>query len=296
MKKDQFLKQDGVCAFVEKLSSLMRQNTPLARIKNENVRFLTLNGALEDYRWPPKTVRLHSPGGELCVPALSEFKDNQKVLDILGQGLSASLANGSTDEDVGNWVRCILQWGGVYAYSKNQQSGNKGWLETQINNKNLIKYLINFREKLLTNERDDIGLEIDDLRSNAGLTKVYSLLLPNFIIYDSRVAATLSWLVHNSHDLWKEPPIELRFSTMRAKTSKLQGKVRTADSKFFPYFAPSSDKNFQKHLFWNIRANWTLEAAISLVPSSNDTSIKNVRDLEAALFAIGDDLSFYFDQ
>ena len=34
-----------------------------------------------------------------------------------------------------------------------------------------------------------------DLRFNAGMTKVYSLMCDNFIIYDSRVAAALGWLV-----------------------------------------------------------------------------------------------------
>lgn len=291
MMKKQFLSQHSVSAFIERLSNLSTRDVPLNKEKNKNGQNKTLTTALENYKWPPKSVRLEMPSGELVLPALSELKYNQKVLDTLGQGLRESLTKPSNDDNVGIWVRCILQWGGVYAYSKQKKLGNRGWLEEQLKNKSLFNYLINIRDKISTSEQDDVGLEIDGLRSNAGLTKVYSLLLPNFIIYDSRVAATLSWLVHTSADLWDKTPNELRFATMRAKTSKSKGKLRTADQRLFPYFAPSGEKNFQKHLLWNIRANWILEAVINKNNSLGiDSKFKTVRDLEAALFAIGDDL------
>lgn len=38
-------------------------------------------------------------------------------------------------------------------------------------------------------------LQRTGLRFNAGMTKVYSLLADSLIIYDSRVAAALGWIV-----------------------------------------------------------------------------------------------------
>lgn len=55
-------------------------------------------------------------------------------------------------------------------------------------------------------------------RFNAGITKVYSLVLEDFIIYDSRVAATLGWLVATFCRAGaREVPDALRFPWMPAK-------------------------------------------------------------------------------
>ena len=48
---------------------------------------------------------------------------------------------------------------------------------------------------LFSDEASDARHFIRLNRFNAGITKVYSMVLENFIIYDSRVAAALGWLV-----------------------------------------------------------------------------------------------------
>jgi hypothetical protein len=141
-----------------------------------------------------------------------------------------------------------------------------------------------------------------NLRSNAGLTKVYSLALDDFIIYDSRVAAALAWLVTRwARETGSHIPDHLKFVCMRAKEipSKIQGvgptKIRTPDSRLFPYFAPSTNpKDHRKHAVWNQRANLVLTAALKHArakpASAASAKFKTVRDVEAALFVMGADL------
>ena len=48
---------------------------------------------------------------------------------------------------------------------------------------------------LFSDEASDAQHFIGLSRCNAGITKVYTRVLKNFIIYDSRVAVALGWLV-----------------------------------------------------------------------------------------------------
>lgn len=170
--------------------------------------------------------------------------------------------------------------------------GNAGWLEDYRLHGGIGKYLSQSFVLLNEAEDDEIGRAIKNLRSNAGLTKIYALGCDNFVIYDSRVAAALSWLISKWSRSAKAVPEHLRFATMRANTSKKGGKQRTADETAFPYFAPTGTQSAHvKHLKWNIRANWLLEQAISnsKIAKANN-SICSIRDLEASLFVIGDNL------
>ena len=295
MKKNDYISLDAVSEFTDWLCGVLFGKTTLG-YRTRNLIYENFDDALLDYKWPPKNIVVESPLGLIKIASNSNAADNQVLLDMFSEGLKEALASSQSETLVGAWVKCILQWGGVYTYSKGGQQGNRGWLEEQVKHQTLAKYLLNVIDKISNAENDDVGLEIESLRSNAGLTKVYSLLLPNFIIYDSRVAAALSWLVAKSQGFSSEIPEALRFATMRAKTSKAEGKIRTADPKNFVYFAASGPKNFQNHLRWNIRANWILETAIeNVTKSSHHSAVSNIRLFEAALFTMGDDLKHAVD-
>jgi hypothetical protein len=49
----------------------------------------------------------------------------------------------------------------------------------------------------------------------------------------------------------------------------------------------SKVKNGEDHALWNVRANWIIEAALIKSDKSDEDMIKNMRELEAALFMIG---------
>jgi hypothetical protein len=213
----------------------------------------------------------------------------------LSGGLRKSLSN-TTDDELKDWVRAIFIWGGVYTLAGNGQ-GNAGWLQNYQHNSDLRDYLLNVI-KVIDNLKDESDLAtIHNLRSNAGLTKIYALSCQNFIIYDSRVAAALTWLVLK----WKKQnldiktiPEHLRFATMRANTAIGNIKVRSADPELFPYFAPTGPhRNHVKHLTWNIRANWLIGEALDRVREKEKIrDANNIRNFEASLFVIGKNLKF----
>jgi hypothetical protein len=133
---------------------------------------------------------------------------------------------------------------------------------------------------------------MSDLRSNAGMTKIHSLLLPNFVIYDSRVAAALAWLVRRWAKRSKNVPAHLRFACMRANTSKEKVKVRSPDPSVFRNFSPSgAARNHHRHAMWNLRANWLIAEALEQVRKKDARRSRSSREVEAALFMMGEDLS-----
>lgn len=250
-----------------------------------------LDDAYLSYAWPAKKTEINTPSGLRVIQKNSSIEVNENLLNELSCGLKKSLTDGS-EADLASWVEAILRWGGVYTLTPGGK-GNAGWLKDSKDRGVLRNYLITAFSLLGASEDDDVGIKIPNLRSNAGLTKIYSLGCEDFIIYDSRVAAALTWLLSKWLGSAELVPDHLRFAPMRANTSKKAGKLRTANEDVFHYFAPSgSQANHVKHLMWNIRANWLLEDALIQSNGGQTGGISSMRALEAALFVLGDDLSF----
>ena len=130
---------------------------------------------------------------------------------------------------------------------------------------------------------DDIS-KVSGLRFNAGMTKVYALLIPDFVIYDSRVAASLTWLANHWWTNVKQLsqatlPTNLRFGTLPANGSA-QGHRNAAPSTF-PVITRADD-----HYTWNVRANWLLSDALR--QAGRSSKFATLREIEAALFQMGD--------
>jgi hypothetical protein len=141
-----------------------------------------------------------------------------------------------------------MMWGGV-------TNGNVAWLRSNV--VGLAKEIDTVR-KILAGKDDDFTYLKPIRRFNAGMTKVYSLLVPDFIIYDSRVAASLAWLVAT----WCIStgkvcvPDELAFPCMPPKEGD-NPKIRksrnpSCNSLQFPYM----NGNVRRHAKWNMRASW----------------------------------------
>lgn len=69
-----------------------------------------------------------------------------------------------------------------------------------------------------------------------------------------------------------------------------KGKKRSPDEETFKYFAATGDKHHH-HAKWNLRANWIIEAAITAAQEQPNRNQLSSRELEAALFMMGYDLS-----
>lgn len=254
----------------------------------------TLAAAKNRYCWPKSRTVIETPESVITLTRNSCLQRNQQVLDELSKGIRDCLAAKRPDEEaLAGWVRAIMVWGGVYTETKNG-GGNAGWLKE--NRETLAVYLKRILPAL-SDPSGDLPNPEGDLRSNAGTTKVHALILSDFVIYDSRVAAALAWLVKqwaSEHDV--SPIAEhLRFACMRANTPSTRPKPRSPDPVIFPYFAATGHiRNHRKHATWNLRANWVLrealDKAINSAGGKSALSFQSVRDVEAALFMMGENL------
>ena len=172
----------------------------------------------------------------------------------------------------------IFDWGGV-------PGRNNSWAKE--NRKHLYSIYRQGMPMLKPGIANDIGPFPD--RFNSGMTKIYSLLLNDFMIYDSRVGAAIGYLiVHYCQERQlKNTPSLLKFPWAEAKESNpVNAKNRNPSCGSLKL---NRITNPQQHARWNLRASWLLnEVAKSSQLFSQE---KNpLRSLEAALFMIGYDL------
>lgn len=244
-----------------------------------------LHDALAVYEWPPR-LKAPLPVSVLGLPYLhpplpplpggSNLAANTALLSSLENALSTSYAAGASHgNQLAGAVAATFHWGGVYT-----KRGNGAWLLK--NHHQLHGILGGFA---LDHARGDDVSKVPNLRFNSGMTKVYALLLSDFIIYDSRVAGALAWLAHSWWTTWLKRstllfPAELMFGCLAANGS--MAPFRNPDATVFPTLRNSP----YKHYTWNVRANWILGDAHKLAGGSS--GFANLREVEAALFQMGD--------
>ncbi|WP_144172786.1 hypothetical protein [Pseudomonas sp. Kh13] len=249
-----------------------------------------LSDSFERYRWPIRRIDLVTPTGKESISARSSFHDNAILLGKLSMGIQDCLNEKPINHDeLASWARAIMEWGGVF-----KRPGNGTWLDNMSNK--LHGYFERALPALISDDEQALK-GVHDLRSNAGTTKIHSMVLPNFVIYDSRVAAALAWLVQSwatSHN--RAVPQHLRFGCMPANTQKKPRTPRTPDAVVFKYFSPAKHvSTHRKHAMWNRRANWIIEQ-MAKAPTVNATGARlprtwSGREIEAALFMMGEDLT-----
>lgn len=230
----------------------------------------SIYNAYENYCWSFNCTLPHEG-----VVRGSTYIESEQVLIAIQDGLKKSLERNDRNELLAHCLS-ILEWGGVIRsnYSKLVEMGNS-----------IVPYFENAIAKL-NPETTDTKNEFSDVIMNSGFTKIYSLLIDNFVIYDSRVGAALALLVkqylsdRNIHNV----PKELNFAYGNARRTK-------SDTEKINKRNPSNDKykfrvlNKKKHIENNIYANWLLK---ELSEQSSFRFTNNpIRALESALFMIG---------
>jgi hypothetical protein len=264
MKKEDYLQQEDVAAFIQWMGGKL--DNGVEPKDGSSFPYKTIYDAYKDYTWGKKKIK---------------FEENQEKLGKYSQCLIDAVDVGNED-DAKKACCNILNWGGV-------APKNKEIIEKK---KNLIDYL-RLAQKLLNPKTCDTdNIFFDCFRINSGFTKIYSLLIPDFIIYDSRVGAALCYLVHlyleepeSQQSGRQDIPEALRFSYGIAKGG---GRNRVPNTSTYEFAAFSSIKGGER-LRHNMQAGWLLKAVLE-----NNTSAFNnldeatrVRALEAALFMIG---------
>lgn len=286
MKKSDYLQIPAVQGFVDWLSQHLDSDLLAHGYTNRRSRLSwhcnSVFDAFAQYRWG------HTALPRLGCPKGSSFATNAATLEALRLDLRQALA--SADDTLACQAAIdVMTWGGVRA-------GNVRWL--MANSFGLAQRLVEVRDALSADDTADPRLQAPELRFNAGMTKVYSLLCDNLIIYDSRVAAALGWVVvrYCQAQGLSRVPAELGFPWAPAKTAPghPNPKQRNPGSGMLT-FPPL--RSGPLHAEWNLKASWLLEATLSS-PHAQASAFRSrvapgeqLRALEAALFMVGYDLA-----
>lgn len=239
--------------------------------------FTGLPDALSQYFWKHNGA-LGAPGGT-CLTS------SNAVLNALRQALNTGMKNSNDAATLSASIE-VMAWGGVRA-------GNARWLT--INTAKLVSILSSTTAALASqNLAHGLLATRGQMRFNAGMTKVYSLLVDDFIIYDSRVAAALDWIIVKYCQARQLPavPAELAFPWAPAKEAANAKAPKNRDPRQHNYYFPRLAAG-EPHAVWNLKASGILAEVLRRAPFSafnTASTIPALRRLEAALFMIGYDL------
>ncbi|TPH15865.1 hypothetical protein [Litorilituus lipolyticus] len=273
MNRTSYLNSPVVNGFIVYLSKVINgdseiDHTYIDRKKNKKFVFSTLYEGFEKYHW-------NNEG----------YNANSDKIDLLVDGFTNSNANSDLF-----YKACLdtLEWGagnkGLSLYTNNSQWLNK--LGTSQN----VKANLDEALKVLNSESPCFTEFGEKYRMNAGFTKIYAFMSPDtFIIYDSRVAAALAFLVtkYCVQEGFSNVPLELSFSIADAQGES----CRNPSIKEKGYLFSKWGNNQKKHAISNVQANWILYSAFKKVEHS--THFDDIRQIEAALFMIGYDFPQY---
>ena len=270
-----------VKAFIEWLAQYLGSNQPLMheylnRKTGKHWQFTDLYDAYKQYEW-------HHPGvPHLQVSAGSCAVSNEQALDALSTDLLAA----ACDSMMLRGAKATMSWGGVSAR-------NNQWLED--NQKGLAKTIDLVAQVLKVGDLDSPQFQ-KNLRFNAGMTKVYSLICQDFIIYDSRVAAALGMLViiYCEEKGLRSLPDGLRFPWAPAKEGENAAVPKRRNPSKGDAFKFPGLRRGHHHAIWNMRVSWILSEVLAhpLAATSpfHSGGAKALRRLEMALFMLGYDL------
>lgn len=277
MYRDEYLKNDDVSIFTKWLLPRLDMDGSLKhsyidRRSGKTWACNSIYNAYEQYRWNFS----YSDENNAFQSGFS-YAENAAALDDLRNKLRQAYLN--NDADLLCKLSCmVLEWGGVSNWNADWCISNSG---------KLFSIYREGMKELNPSVADDRGPF--PKRFNSGMTKIYSLLLDDFVIYDGRVGAALGHLAVNyclDRGLTSIPSL-IKFPWSPGKEANpANPKIRNpsrGDLQIAPLSSP------EEHACWNLRASWLLKEVAS--QSSKFSRLNEpLRALEAALFMIGYDL------
>jgi len=210
--------------------------------------------------------------GETHLTRGRSFEENVNVLDRLKDILRESAAKGDTDNFLKSGI-AVVQWGGVYR--------NVGRLVAL--GERALPNLCAAAEQLDPKNADTGRLSaVTDM--NSGFSKIYSLLIDGFPIYDSRVACALAFLIRKfcqEKGLQEVPPeLAVGLPPNRTKTSR----DPSIDSLQFHKLRWGEEKEYA---ISNLKAAWLLEPLSEQGLFGELPGPRRLLALQSALFMIG---------
>ncbi|MCA8321710.1 hypothetical protein [Burkholderia cepacia] len=239
--------------------------------------------------------RYHWTYGDLSgygIPAGSSFDSSMHALETLQKELNAGLAVGN-NERVHRAAIGVMIWGGV-------TNGNRKWLNDHKNE--LCHIISRTRDAINAGDTENPLFADGDLRFTSGMSKVYSLVCDDFVIYDSRVAAALGRAVvqfcqakGQAKGLTKVPEgLDLAWAPAKSAPNAINPPERCAGQARLTFPRLTSGRVYAK---WNMLASWLLTAIAdheytrsSAFATRIESRTRRLRALEAALFMVGYDL------
>ncbi len=239
--------------------------------------------AYEQYWWP---YRMNDPEKGERVSGGS-FTDSFKHMTKLAEMFRAAVLD--KDEELAR--KCalsMLAWGGVL-------DKNRKRLEEIP--EGVCKYFKQVQKRL---KISDVRLgNHDGININSGFTKLYFLLVDDFIMYDGRVGAALGLLgrLYSEENGLETIPEAIEFSFGRGKTS---GSMQHSENRRNPsnglYRLPEFTGKPSRHLNDNIKASWLLKELADRTSSrfaqlpQNSPLNERLTAIQSALFMIGYDV------
>jgi len=277
MNRETYLSQPHVGEFVKWLERRLDSSSSfpheyVVRKTGEAWQCESLYDAYTKYRWKfscrHPVTREHVSG--------QHFEETAGVFRTFQTVLRSALCEG--DNDLCR-VAClgILEWGGVLL-------GNGDYITRQ---KESLVTSLSTAAKHLQVDSYVLGTG-PTVRITSGFSKIYSLLLDDFIIYDSRVAAALCLMItqYCEENLLPVVPKPLQFRIGPSRTAA----NRNPNRGNYIFKALTYGGNDQ-YLDNNMRANWLLKAAVAGTDSEFSRSgHEPLLALQAAMFMIGYDV------
>ena len=280
MNKQDYMKSQSVSYFIEWISRILDAPNSFHHdyfLKRQKIDWNcdSIFSAYENYTWKFNYTDEYN-----TIIKGSNFTECEAVLYSLSVKLKSGVVqrNNNVCKAVSHQ---ILEWGGVT---------NRNMEKIENIGHDWCIYLSETKKQL---ERDLDSDEYykSDIIMNSGFTKIYSLLVDDFLIYDGRLGAALGLLVRGYCEEKKLAtiPEELNFCWGAGRESIIDSKEKSRRN-------PSSDKYVFKslhspkaHLENNIRANWIIQEILFNTKSkfNNLDESKRMRAFESALFMIG---------
>jgi len=285
MNKTEFLNTKSVKEFINWIQDKL--DKPGSFSHSYNMKRPAMNwscdsiySAFENYRWPFSAT---DPIYKSRVSG-NTFNESTSFLSQLSAGLRQSVEM-ADNELCRNYCLSILEWGGVL---------NKNDIRVSGLGDNICQYLLGVKDALRP-DMCHIDTYLNSMVMNSGFTKIYSLFIDDFIIYDGRVGAAVGLLVRKycEDSNLDNVPRELAFAWGKGKESTYRSSLENKRNPSLGKYAfKELLNNPQRHTENNIRANWLLKELLNKTYSKFNKLDKalQLRALEAALFMIGYDV------
>lgn len=202
----------------------------------------------------------------------------QRILDPLGAAMREALRQQDAQAFIEAGVG-VLHWGGVLAHNR----------ETLVAFGDEAPAVFQAAVRQLEPRTADLE-RIDDVRvMNAGFTKIYSLLVDDFPIYDGRVGAALGYLVrlHLSERGATSVPGLLRFPWGLAKGYERGSARKNRNPSLDGLRFPALRADVRLHTRANIMAAWLLGELSTWGCFGEFPKSQRVLALQSGLFMIG---------